>query len=130
MQALLGPETVARLACRFHCGASFAVDAGSAVYEIRGHVADEWDWRESPMEYLNPVERLHYSINQYRCPDLQAVKHKLLQFPTGTTFTFGLPDDFTALDRDEMLDIKNFLLKRGYKLHNSQDLYLLTDRTN
>jgi hypothetical protein len=126
MQTLLGRETVARLACRFHCGASFGVDASSAVYEIRGHLTHEWEWRESPMDYLNPVERLHYSINQYRYRDLQAVKQKLLQFPKGATFTFALPDDFTASDRDEMLEIKDFLLKQGYRLHNSQDLYLLS----
>jgi hypothetical protein len=130
MQTLLGAETVARLACKFHCGASFGVDASSAVYEIRGHATDEWEWRESPMDYLNPVERLHYAINQYRCSDLQAVKQKLLQFPRGATFTFAMPDDFTASDRDEMVEIKDFLLKQGYRLHNSQDLYLLSHRAN
>jgi hypothetical protein len=130
MQTLLGTETVARLPCRFHCGASFGVDASSAVYGIRGHLTHEWEWRESPMDYLNPVERLHYSINQYRYRDLQAVKQKLLQFPKGATFTFALPDDFTASDRDEMLEIKDFLLKQGSRLHNSQDLYLLSRGIN
>ena len=59
------------------------------------------------MEYLNPPELLHYTINQYRCDDMEALKKKLLQFPAGSTFDFAW--DFTAAERDEVTEIGTFL---------------------
>ncbi len=46
------------------------------------------------MEYLNPVERLHYSINQYWCSDPRALEQKILQFPKDSTFNFTFPGGF------------------------------------
>src|ERR1700677_2760971 len=116
MEALLGKKTVSELVCRFHCGASSGINPAPAVYEIRSRISEDWMRRESPMEYLNPVERLHYSINQYWCADPRALKQKILQFPKGSTFTFTFPDDFTTRDREEIAETAELLRKHGYKV--------------
>ena len=66
-----------------------------------------------------PAERLRYSINQYRCADLRALKDKLLQFPEGSVFEFVY--DFSAADRDELVEISNFLWSHSYKVRNLQN---------
>jgi hypothetical protein len=116
MEALLGEETVSELVCRFHCGASFGINPGPAAYEIRSRITENWRRRESPMEYLNPMERLNYSINQYWCADPRALEQKILQFPRGSTFTFTFPDDFTARDREEIAETTGLLRKHAYKV--------------
>jgi hypothetical protein len=115
MEALLGKKTVSQLVCRFHCGASFGISPDPAVYEIRSRISEDWTRRESPMEYLNPVERLHYSINQYWCADPRALKQKILQFPKDSTFNFTFPEDFTTRDREEIAETAGLLRKHGYK---------------
>jgi len=116
MEALLGKKTVSQLACRFHCGASFGISPDPAVYEIRSRISEDWRRRESPMEYLNPVERLHYSINQYWCADPRGLKQKILQFPKDSTFAFTFPEDFSTRDREEIAEAAGFLRKHGYKV--------------
>jgi hypothetical protein len=71
------------------------------------------------MEYLNPTERLHYTINQYRCDNMKALKEKIAQFPAGSTFGFAW--DFTAADRDEAMEIGTFLRSHGYKIGGTHD---------
>lgn len=119
LQALLGAELIGRLACAFQCGASLATDKAAGRYAIYGRANDDFDRRSSPMEYLNPSERLHYSINQYRCDDLKALKAKISQFPAGSTFDFAW--DFTAADRDELLEIGTFLRTHGYRIGSTHD---------
>ena len=116
MEALLGKKTVSQLACRFHCGASFGISPDPAVYEIRSRISEDWRRRESPQEYMNTVERLHYSINQYWCADPRGLKQKILQFPKDSTFTFTFPEDFTTRDREEIAEAAGFLRKHGYKV--------------
>lgn len=115
MEALLGKKTVSQLVCRFHCGASFGISPDPAVYEVRSRISEDWRRRESPMEYLNPVERLHYSINQYWCADPRALEQKILQFPKDSTFNFTFPEDFTTRDREEIAEAAGLLRKYGYK---------------
>jgi hypothetical protein len=116
MEALLGKKTVSQLVCRFHCGASLGIGPDPAVYEIRSRISEDWRRRESPMEYLNPVERLHYSINQYWCADPRALQQKISQFPKGSTFAFTFPEDFTTRDREEITEAAGLLRKHGYKV--------------
>ena len=81
IEALLGKKIVSQLVCHFQCGASLGISPDPAMYEIRSRIGEDWRRRESPMEYLNPAERLHYSINQYWCADPRALQQKILQFP-------------------------------------------------
>jgi hypothetical protein len=71
------------------------------------------------MEYLNLAERLHYTINQYGCNTMKDLKQKILQFPVGSTFDFAW--DFTAADRDEILEIGTFLRSHGYRVGNTHE---------
>jgi hypothetical protein len=119
MEVLLGRETVSHLVCRFHCGASLGINPVPAAYEIRSRINEEWRQRESPMEYLNPLEQLRYSINQYWCAGPRALQRKILQFPKGSTFTFTFPEDFTARDRDEILLAAGLLQKHGFKVERA-----------
>jgi hypothetical protein len=76
--------------------------------------------------YLNPQELLHYSVNQYRCADMKALKEKLRQFPEGSSFDFAW--DFSARDEKELIEISGFLRANGYKVRNPQNWnFLLSD---
>jgi len=119
MQALLGKEWARKAGCSFSCGTPLGIGPGPATYSVYSHAYEAWDRKTSPMEYLNPVERLRYSINQYRCADIGALKEKLLQFPAGSAFQFVY--DFSAADRDELVEISNFLWSHGYKVRNMQN---------
>lgn len=116
IEALLGKKIVSQLVCRFQCGASLGISPDPAMYEIRSRIGEDWRRRESPMEYLNPAERLHYSINQYWCADPRALQQKILQFPKGSTFAFTFPEDFTTRDREEIVEAAGLLRKHGYKV--------------
>jgi hypothetical protein len=113
LQALLGAETIGRLACAFHCGGSLGSDAAANSYAIYGRVNQNFDPRLNAMEFLRPSERLYYSINQYRCDDMKALENKILQFPKGSSFGFAY--DFSAADKDEILEIITFLRAHGYR---------------
>jgi hypothetical protein len=119
LQALLGSETTGGISCIFNCAASLGTDGAPGNYGIYGRVNQQSERRQPPMEYLNPPERLHYTINQYRCNDMKALKEKILQFPVGSTFGFAW--DFTAADRDEVLEIGAFLHSHGYRVGGTHD---------
>ena len=85
-------------------------------YLIYGNANQKFNRRPSPMEYLNPPERLHYSINQYNCGDLKTLKEKMLQFPADSTF--GFTYWFTARDRKEIEEIMAFLRSHGYHVED------------
>jgi hypothetical protein len=121
LEVLLGKEKISGLSCIFSCDASVGTKPSPGDYAIYASANEGWPQRgnrERMMEYLNPVERLHYSINQYRCPDMKALKDKLLQFPAGSNFNFAW--EFTAHDRDELVEISDFLWSHGYKVRNPQ----------
>jgi hypothetical protein len=119
LQALVGKETMSQLACGFSCGASYAIDNVPRHYGLYGYANRKFERRPSPMEYLNRQERLHYIINQYVCVDLKALKEKILQFPVGSGFEFTY--EFTAADREEMVEIATFLRSHGYTVGNPQE---------
>jgi len=119
---LLGKEKMSALSCIFHCDSSVDAKPNPSNYEIFGRANEGWRQRENRqrmMEYLNSIERLHYSINQYSCPDRKALREKLLQFSAGSTFEFAW--DFTAHDREELVEISDFLWSHGYKVRNPQN---------
>jgi hypothetical protein len=117
LQALLGKEWVHDASCGFECGAPIGIDPSPATYSIDGLAYETWG--PNPLEYLRPAERLRYIINQYHCADMQALKEKLLQFPAGSAF--GFSNKFSPADRDEMVEISDYLWSHGYKVLNSQN---------
>lgn len=122
LQALLGKETTDGLQCIFQCGGHLSVGPGPAEYAIYGQAnptVEEGQYARESMEYLNSVERLRYSINQYQCGDLKSLKNKLVQFPSGSTFVFAY--EFSARDHDELVEISRFLAGHGYKVKNVQN---------
>ena len=130
--ALLDPETIKSLRCRFRCSAALSISSEPGPYTIfsgPSPTPEDRDNVNESMEYLNSQERLRYSINQYRCANLKALEEKLLQFPIGSTFVFS-SGDFTTRDRDELVAINNFLRVHGYKVNNEQNLAFLTDNSS
>jgi len=117
LQALLGKEWVRDASCGFECGAPIGIGPSPATYSIDGLAYEPWG--PNPLEYLRPAERLRYIINQYHCADMQALKEKLLQFPSGSAF--GFSNKFSPADRDEMVEISDFLWSHGYKVRNMQN---------
>lgn len=121
LRSSLGDETVKQLQCGSGCDESLSITADSKRYYIDGQENAAWEQKENAdqsMEYLNPKERLQYSIVQYRCADLQALKEKLRQFPAGSTFFFA---DFSARDRTELVEINDFLKAHHYNVGNAQE---------
>jgi hypothetical protein len=119
LKTLLGDENTRVLQCRFACGASLSVGPGPGRFTIvrRTHPTDsERENRDESMEYLNSPERLRYSVNQYACANLKELEDKLLQFPRGSTFFFD--SYFSERDRDELIEIANFLMEHSYKVGN------------
>ena len=119
LTALLGNETIAGLKCIFHCNGALGVGPGPAELSIYSNANADWhqvqDAREA-MEYLDSPERLRYFINQYRCPTMNSLKQKMVQFPRGSTFVFAY--NFSREDRAEIVEIANFLWDHGYKTKN------------
>lgn len=119
LTALLGDETIAGLKCVFHCGGALGVGPGPGRFSIYSN--SNMDWREvqdarEAMEYLDSTERLRFSINQYRCPGMNSLKLKMVQFPPGSTFDFAY--NFSREDRAEIVEVANFLWEHGYKTKN------------
>jgi hypothetical protein len=118
MQALLGKDIPAQLACAFSCSSPISVGPNPGRYYIYSHVNQpEWD-KANRVDYLMPKERLHYSVNQYRCRDMEPLKEKLGQFPAGSTFDFAY--DFSARDEKELVEISDFLRAHAYQVSNPQ----------
>ena len=116
---LLDEEAGNQLACSFRCGATLSVGPGAAEYAIYGRANNGRENERESMEYLNSSERLRYSVNQYQCNNLGELKEKLQQFPAGSTFVFAY--EFSARDRNELVEISDFLTGHGYKVKNLQD---------
>jgi hypothetical protein len=115
--SLLGDSAIKSAACGFQCGADLNVagPANLAIYERR----TEPNYQLAPiLDYLQPPNPHHYSIQQYACPNMQALKDKMLQFPVGSSFEFAW--NFSARDRDELVEISDFLWSRGYTVKNPQ----------
>jgi hypothetical protein len=115
--SLLGEGAVKSDACSFQCGANLSVagPASVAIYESKTRP----DFQLAPiLDYLQPPNSHRYSVRQYACPNMQALKNKLLQFPAGSTFQFAW--NFSARDRDELVEISDFLWKHGYVVNNYQ----------
>jgi hypothetical protein len=126
MQALLGKNRVAQIACNFSCGSQISIGPNPDSYHIYSQVNDPVWPKENRVDYLTPEERLHYSVNQYRCADMKSLKEKLEQFPLGSTFDFAY--DFSARDQKELVEISDFLWSHGYKVRNPQNWsYLQSD---
>ena len=104
--------------CTTDCGASLGVGPGPGTFAIYAGVNEAWLRKPSPMEYLNPAEHFYYSVNQYRCADMNALKQKLLQFPPGSSFQFAWGLD--SRDREKLVEISDFLWSHGYVVKNPQ----------
>lgn len=113
---LVGEKRNESAVCRFHCGDLLSVGAHKGQFAIYSRANNNTDRVDSPLEYLNSKQRLRYSVNQYRCANMKALKDKLLQFPAGSEFVFAY--DFTPRDRDEIVEISDFLREHGYKVAN------------
>jgi hypothetical protein len=123
VEALESKETLSQLRCNFQCGAALSVSHSvgpkPAYYVIYAEVNSPGERWRSPMEYLNPAERLYYSIDQYHCSGIRALKEKIMQLPAGSSFEFG--DDFTVADRDALVEISDFLWSHDHKVRNPQN---------
>jgi hypothetical protein len=118
LETLLDQETMKGLRCRFACGGPLSVGPGPRRFTILGNLhptVEERDNVRESMEYLNSTERFRYRVNQYSCADLQTLKDKLLQFPAGSTFGFNA-QDFSERDRNELVEISDFLSEHNYKV--------------
>jgi hypothetical protein len=115
--SLLGDGAIKSAACASQCGSNLSVagPANFAIYEQK----TEPNYQLAPiLDYLQPQNRHRYSILQYSCPNMQALKDKLLQFPVGSSFNFAW--DFSARHRDELVEISDFLWNHGYTVRNPQ----------
>jgi hypothetical protein len=110
-------EQLEQLSCQFACGSPLSVGPGPGTYSI--YSGTNQPHPPSTPDYLKPAERLHYSVNQYQCADMRTLKEKLLQFPEGSTFQFAW--NFNAGDREELVEISDFLWNHGYKVRNYQN---------
>jgi hypothetical protein len=129
LETLIGAEDMKTLECRFGCGRplTFVVPGTSSTYFVE---RDEYDAESNtpelfdsvthPMEFHNAGESVVYTVDrQYKCSGLNALKEKLLQFPTGSTF--NITANFSPLDHDEKNKIDYFLRNHGYKVSHSTD---------
>lgn len=119
LRTLMGAQRTHQETCTFHCGASLGTGKAPGRYLIYSWVNQRFDLKPSPFDFLNPRERLHYRINQYCCRNLKALKDKISQFPTGSTFDFVW--NFTAANKHEILEIADFLRTHGYKVRNGHN---------
>jgi len=122
---LLGRQAIAGLACRYHCGSPISIGPAAGNYAIYGIRNEPTGPIEDGIDYLMPTERLQYKVNGYGCPDMQTLKKKLLQFPADSTFEFGYP--LSERDREELVEIDEFLRSHGYKVNNSRWAFLAKD---
>lgn len=116
LSKLIGDEESKGLACRFRCGGSLSVGSVPGNYSINERANDPVFPPEDRTDYLMPTEPFHYSINQYRCANLQSLEQKLLQFPAGSTFSFAHTDN--GLGQGDWTTISTFLRRHGYSVRN------------
>ncbi len=116
VRKLIGQEQSDSTACHFHCGDQLSVFAHKSQFAIYSRANDASNHVAAPLEYLNSPERLRYSVSQYSCANMKSLQEKLLQFPAGSEFTFAY--EFTPRDREEIVEISDFLRQHGYKVAN------------
>jgi hypothetical protein len=117
LSTLMNDKEKGELACAFNCSSQLGVGPASGNFDIYGRVNGPVFPTESRIDYLMPTESFHYSINQYQCANLKALKQKLLQFPAGSTFSVahtGSIDD----GEGDWTTISTFLLSHGYQFRN------------
>jgi hypothetical protein len=113
LSRLMGDDKSKGLACTFSCGSQLSIGPALGTYYIYGSANEPVFPPENGIDYLMPMEPFRYSVNQYRCADVRALEEKLLQFPTGSTFSVahtGSPDD----GRGNWTEIGAFLRSHGY----------------
>ena len=117
LRSLLGEKGVAGEACKFSCGSELSVSK-PATFPIYQAVTEPRYGEPPILDYLTNPSPHRYAVRQYSCPNLQMLKEKLLQFPAGSSFQFTW--EFTARDRDDIMEIASFLRTHGYKVNNVQ----------
>ena len=125
VEGLLTKETLPQLRCNFQCGVALSVSHSvgpkPSQYVIYAEVNPLWRAVvQSPMEYTpNTADYLHYSIEQYHCVDMRALKTKIVQMPSGSSFEFA--SDFTVAHRDTLVELSDFLWSHEYKVRSPQN---------
>src|SRR6266702_3771784 len=101
----------------FSCGSELSVGPAPGSYYIYGKFKDPVYPPEARIDYLMPTEPYRYTIKQYQCTDLRALKQKLLQFPAGSTFSVAHTG--SSLDGwGDWNEISAFLKSHGYTFRN------------
>ena len=116
LSKLIGENETGEIACRFSCGSQLGIGPVPGNFFIYGRIADPVYPSEARLDYLLPTEPFQYSVNQYRCADLKALKHKLLQFPAGSTFSIAHTG--SGFDAGDWPAIRSFLQSKGYLVQN------------
>lgn len=117
LSKLLGVKEKEDIACTFSCGSELSVGPAPGNYSIYGRVNDPVSPLDDRIDYLMPAEPFHYSVNQYQCADLKTLEQKLLQFPTGSTFSVAHTGDLNDGVGD-WTTIGAFLKSHGYAFRN------------
>ena len=117
LSKLIGQKNKDGLACTFSCGSQVSIGPAPGNFSIYGRVNDPVFPVEDRIDYLMPMQPFHYSVNQYHCRDLKALEQKVLQFPTGSTFSVAHNGDLRDGEVD-WTDISAFLKSRGYSFRN------------
>ena len=117
VKAIVGTEMAKELGCGFNCAESISVPDSPRQYIIYGGTNTQR--REDSMDYLNAVERLGFSVNQYKCGSMDELKRKLLQFPA--VATFYLATDPATVHREAATEIAQFLRRNGYQVQNAPE---------
>ncbi|HXF12838.1 MAG TPA: hypothetical protein VN517_06780 [Terriglobales bacterium] len=113
---LIGDKKTQELACAFSCGSPLNVGPAPGHYTIYARVTDQVYPPDNRIEYLMSTEPFQYSVNQYQCTDLKTLEQKLLQFPSGSIFSFAHTG--SGLDQGDWSTISAFLRSHGYSLRN------------
>jgi hypothetical protein len=120
LRDLLGEKTKDSVSCRFRCGAPLFINPNPGDFTISVWGRERVPWREFPLEYLNPMESVYFSVNQYHCRDVRCLKEKLLQFPPGSSFRFTYPIPSSEQGTSAMVGISDFLWEHGYVVRNPE----------
>ena len=117
LSKLIGDKQTEALACTFSCGSSFGFGSAPGSYYIYGHINHPEFPVEDRNDYLRSAEPFQYSVNQYRCADLKALKQKLMQFPAGSTFSIAHTGELDD-GKGDWTHISAFLKSHGYSFRD------------
>ena len=117
LSKLMDDKKRERLACTFSCGSQLSIGPAPGNYYIYGRVNDPVFPVDARIDYLMPTEPFHYSVDQYRCANLEALEQKLLQFPAGSTFSIAHTGDLHD-GQGDWTNISAFLKRHGYSFKN------------